>query len=106
MSYDPQTNLLVIPLSQACMEMNGRVVERTDGGGGTQADRRFFEMPGSDGNIGKLAAFDARTMEQKWAVQQRPSWLTGVLTTDGGLTFAGDIDRTFHAYDTATGKEL
>jgi len=106
MSYDPGTSTLVIPLTQECMEMNGRVVERKDGGGGTQADRRVFELPGSNGKVGHLAAFDVRTMQQKWNFDQRPEWLTGVLTTDGGVTFVGDLDRTFHAFDTATGKEL
>src|SRR5258705_12739779 len=97
MSYDPGTSTLVIPLTQACMEMNGRVVEKKDGGGGTQADRRFFEMPGSHGNLGKLAAFDVRTMEEKWAVQQRAQWLAGGVAAQRGGTLFGGLDLTFHA---------
>ncbi len=32
-----------------------RKVAFEEGSGGTAAGRRFFEMPGSDGNVGKLA---------------------------------------------------
>jgi alcohol dehydrogenase (cytochrome c) len=105
-AYNPQTNELIIPLHQLCSDMVGRQVEQKLGGGGYGGDSRTYPMPGKEKKMGRLAAFNLATMEQTWAHEQQALFLTGALTTAGGLVFIGDLNRYFKAFDASTGEQV
>ena len=59
-----------------------------------------------DGLYGRLQAINLETGEDVWIKRQRAPRTSGVLATDGGLVFSGDLDRYFTAYDDRDGKQL
>lgn len=105
-ALDPASLTLVVPLHQLCVDFTGRKVELKEGGGGYGGESTIRPMPGTDGMLGRLTAIDLRTLKPRWSHTQRAMFLTGVLNTAGGLSFVGDLDRYFKAFDTDTGKLL
>lgn len=106
MTYHPPSGLMIAPLSQTCLENAAREVALVQGGGGLAASRKFFEMPGTDGNLGKVGAYNVDTMEEIWSHQQRASLHTGTISTGGDLVFVGDLDRRFKALDINNGDVI
>lgn len=103
-SYYQPDDLLIIPLSQSCVMIQGHDVEQKLGGGGTAASQKFFFMPGTKQQMGKLAAYRTSDMKEVWSWQQRSPFLSAVLSTAGGVAFVGDFDRNLQAIDAKTGK--
>ena len=111
MSYDEENTALVIPLLQMCGALKSQPVEfkirgeKDNGGLPVFNDPRYpIVSPGSNGNYARLASFDIVKMKERWSYQQRVPFTTATLTTSGGLTFVGDGDRYFRAFNSATGQ--
>jgi alcohol dehydrogenase (cytochrome c) len=94
MSYHQPSDSVIIPLSQSCVFMLGN---------GSQT---YFEMPGTDGNMGRLSAYRTSDLKPLWSFQQRAPFLTSVISTAGNVAFVGDFDRVFRAVDTRNGQTL
>lgn len=105
-SWNQKSGILVMPLNEACMD-----IFPVPGGGpgiafSSGVNWGIRPRPHSDGKYGRVEALDLASHKVVWMVRQRAPITSGVLTTGGGVTFVGSLDRVFHAYDSATGKEI
>jgi len=101
-AFNPRTNILYNPVSNACTV--NKVVPLEDSDSGLDYNQ-IVHMQGSGEKVGRLAAVSASTGEVLWTYDQRAA-MGSAMTTAGGLVFAGDFYRYFRAFDAENGKVL
>jgi alcohol dehydrogenase (cytochrome c) len=103
--YNPDTHLMFVPFAETCMDLIP-VAAGERGLLSTGVRMAIRPRPNSDGLYGRLQAINLETGKTAWITRERTPIMTGTLATAGGLVFAGSVDRSFSAYDDATGKRL
>jgi alcohol dehydrogenase (cytochrome c) len=106
-AYNPTNGLLYVPMLESCS--NYTYAPRSDAdtaNGGIDIHFTPRPRPDSDGNFGRVTAIEMATGRVAWMDRQRFAVSSSALVTAGGLLFQGFVDRTFQAYDAATGKVL
>jgi PQQ-dependent dehydrogenase (methanol/ethanol family) len=99
-SYDPTTNVLYVPILEACMEMLFDTTLPFKSSWNPKA------RSNSEGKFGRISAIDLRTGKEIWSEHRRAPIASALLTTGGGLLFEGSRDRWFRALDSRSGKLL
>jgi alcohol dehydrogenase (cytochrome c) len=104
-SVNPRSKVLYVPLVEACMDLTPVPQDQR---GSLSTGVRWTIRPTleSDGRFGRLQAIDLETRETLWTARQRAPQTTGTLVTDGGVLFAGALDRYLSAYDQDSGEAL
>jgi alcohol dehydrogenase (cytochrome c) len=107
-AYSPLTGALYIPMQEFCSDTTPNALgegEIYTGGGRATFARRA--VPGSDGNMGLVAAVDLNNPGELWTHRMRPAnGGSAALTTGGGLVFTGNLGRYFMAFDDTSGEVL
>jgi len=104
-SYNPQTEILYVPLVESCMDM---IPVKGGGRASLTSGVRWAVRPrlDSDGNYGRVEAINLATRQVVWTERRRAPTTTGALATAGGVVFEGSMDRWFRARDDRNGKIL
>lgn len=104
-SYNPNTGLVYIPAMEMCMDIQGKVEEKTKGKFYLGAEFRM-DTPPARPDPGRLIAWDPVQQKQAWVIKEDLPLLGGTMTTKSGLVFYGNIRGILHAVDAKTGELL
>jgi lanthanide-dependent methanol dehydrogenase len=105
-SYDPATGYILVPTNHVCMTYEPFQVEYTAGQPYVGATLTMFPTPNSHGGMGNFIAWDPAQGKIVYSKAERFSVWSGVLSTDGNVTFYGTLEGYLKAVDTKTGRDL
>ena len=105
MSYDAKSGLVFIPTLNMCMDLEGIQADYKRGAFflGVNFD---LGKSGAGDYLGGVKAWDPVAQKTVWFNKDKLPWAGGVMSTNGGLVFHGDITGVFKALDAKTGKTL
>jgi PQQ-dependent dehydrogenase (methanol/ethanol family) len=102
-AYDPATNVMFFPLQNTCMTAAPTVSRPTpDSLYGLRSSQRIADGRTTVGSIHAISVETGRTV---WTYDQRAAMMS-LVSTAGGLLFAGDANGRFRALDARTGGVL
>lgn len=107
-AYDPDLGLVFVPVNENhCGAMEAQEVEYEPGVLFLGSGLEMTPTPEAEDHIGALQAWDVETLEKRWQTDfKSPNW-GPVLSTGGGLVFAGGTnDAQVRAFDAETGEIL
>jgi PQQ-dependent dehydrogenase (methanol/ethanol family) len=105
MSYSQQTGLVYIPTFNLCMDIAGKN-EAYNPGKFYLASEFDLDKAGSGGFLSELKAWDPIKQAPVWGIKEDLPFLSGVMSTAGGLVFYGNTRGELKAVDAKTGKVL
>jgi len=106
MAYNPGTGLVYLPAFNMCMDIANKEEEYTPG--------RFYlasefnlDMSGASGDhLAEFMAWDPVKKEKVWVINEDLPFVSGAMTTAGGLVFYGNQHGMLKAVNAKTGKVL
>lgn len=102
-SYSPKTGLMYMPLQNICSVVTSEG-PKTKGQIGMGINYVAVMPPGQT-TVGTIHAISASTGRTAWKFDQRAGMMS-LMSTAGGLVFAGDAVGRFKAIDDTSGKKL
>ncbi len=103
-SYSAKTSMFYVPSNEWGMDIWNEPVTYKKGAAYLGAG--FTIKPIFDDHIGSLKAIDPASGEVKWEYKNKAPLWGGILSTAGGLVFAGTPEGYFMAFDDETGEVL